>query len=125
MNDPTPPGAPIVSPVVTPSVPTSRSADAMVSISKGLADLVAFAKANPELMAYLQKQFGSYLAAAAHTTAGSLLGALLGWAFAHFGVQADPAVTVSLCGAGVLLGSLVWNGAVMAWRKVTSQGVSK
>ena len=121
----TPSGAPIVSPVVTPSVPTSRSADAMISISKGLADLVAFAKANPELMAYLQKQFGSYLAAAAHTTAGSLLGALLGWAFAHFGVQADPTVTVSLCGAGVLLGSLVWNGAVMAWRKVTSQELSK
>lgn len=112
----------IVTPVTSPPVPTTQNADAMVAISKGLAQLVAFAKANPELMALLQQQFGAQLTNMAHTTAGSLIGAILGWVFAHFGIQADPALTVSLCGAGVLVGSLIWNGVLLTWRQVFGKG---
>lgn len=112
-----PVGAPIVAPTTTPPVATTTNADVMVAVSKGLAQLVAFAKANPELMALLQQQFGTQLANAAHTTAGSFVGAILGWVFAHFGIQADPTLTVSLCGAGVLAGSVVWNVGVAVWRR--------
>ena len=114
----------IATPVAAPAVPTSAKADAVVRLSNGLAQLAAFVKANPEVLIWFQQQFGTQLANMAHTTAGSFLGAILGWLFAHFGIQADPQLTVTLCGGGVLVGSLVWNGVVAMWRGTFSKSAA-
>lgn len=111
----------LATPAVAPAVPTSPKADRIVQISNGLAQLVAFVKANPEVLVWFQQQFGTQLTNMAHTTAGSFLGVILGWLFAHFGIQADPSLTLTLCGGGVLVGSAVWNGVVAILRGTFSK----
>ncbi|HEY8685954.1 MAG TPA: hypothetical protein VIO57_10150 [Chloroflexota bacterium] len=110
--------APIVMPIFAPAVATTDKIDWMVTVSKGLAGLIAFANANPELLAALEKQFGTQIGAWMHSTAGTVSGALIGWAFAKFGVAADPTVTGMLCFGGGLVGSAIWAGVVALWRRV-------